>query len=79
MAKNDSDVISLEGWIDGDVKRDQRGKKTSLVMGCGTWGDLWYFPGRSRVRMDGGLDLGVIDRQGIVEAEAVEKVSQGGK
>ena len=29
--------------------------------------------------MDGGLDLGVIDRQGIVEAEAVEKVSQGGK
>lgn len=27
--------------------------------------------------MDGGLDLGVIDRQGIVEAEAVEKVIQG--
>ena len=47
-------------------------------MGCGTWGDLWYFPWRSRVRVDGGLDLGIIDRQGIVEAEAVEKVTQGG-
>ena len=73
-----TDVISLEGWIDGDVKCDQREKTTSLVMGCGTRGDLWYFPGRSRVRVDGGLDLGVINRQGIVEAEAVEKVTQGG-
>ena len=44
----------------------------------GHGGDLWYFPGRSRVRVDGGLALGVIDRQGIVEAEAVEKVTQGG-
>lgn len=47
-------------------------------MGCGTRGDLWYFPGRSRVRVDGGLDLGVIDRPRVVEAEAVEKVTQGG-